>query len=111
MSQKPSVGRVVHFYLNDDMVVSPAEIIATFGDMDFELLERNRPVAETGSFYVNEDSDLEDASSLVLRAGFFTDDDERVSLRVSGLIKDYRVYNVPFSGSPKANHWSWPPRV
>lgn len=112
MNQKPSVGRVVHFYLNEDMVVSPAEIIATMTDLNFRLLDQHEPAAAQGSYYVNESSKVEDASALTLRPELFTlEQGDRVSLRVSGLVKDYRVYNVPYSEEPRAGHWSWPPRV
>lgn len=83
---QPTTGRIVHFYLNDDMCVSPATVLATYRDVNSEvwpddLAERPERVKGT------------------------------VSLLVHGLVRDYRVHGVPYSADPQAGCWTWPPRT
>lgn len=112
MSQTPSVGRQVHFYLNDDMVVSPAEIINTQETTNLEVLNTHQPKAPDGSYVWTGDvlAKVKDSDAGRIRIEA-PDDADNVDLLVDGLVKSYRVYNAPYSDVPKAGHWSWPPRI
>lgn len=85
MNPTPTTGRIVHYYMNDDMCVSPATVLATHADINPNVWPREVPAPRVGT--------------------------DEVSLLVHGLIRDYRKHAVPFSEYPKAGHWSWPPRA
>ncbi|MCA1783611.1 MAG: hypothetical protein ABR616_15725 [Dermatophilaceae bacterium] len=108
MEQKPTVGRIVHFYLNEDMAVSPALVINTHETANADLLAQHQPQAEAGSVvFDHESATMTDAGGwnvLWLESG-------DLDLKVFGLVKDYRAYSVPYSPDPAPGHWSWPPRV
>lgn len=79
---KPTVGRIVHYYMNDNMCVSPAVVLVTNTDVNLDVWPDEIPIP-----YGDE-----------------------LSLLVHGLIRDYRLHSVPFSETPKPGHWTWPPR-
>lgn len=107
MDRVPQVGDVVHFYLNDDLAVSPATVLNTAVSCDPALLARQRPAVPVGA-YLWESGRLGrvdvDGVPIVPPS-----DGTHVDLKVDGLVHTYRAYNVPFSNSPTAGHWTWPP--
>ena len=84
MSQKPSIGRVVIFNLNDDGCPSPATIIRTKATTSPEI---------------------------PLPAGVPLLEETEVDLLVHGLLRDYRKHGVPFSDAGVRGSWTWPERV
>lgn len=108
MNPKPTVGRIVHFYLNEDMMVSPAVVLNTHATTDAEFLSEEEPEVSEGSWRFDHEQ-----GRMVLAGGeivkpLASDD---LDLLVHGLVRDYRAYSVPHSTEPRAGHWSWPPRV
>jgi hypothetical protein len=109
----PSEGRIVHFYLNGDMFVSPAVIIGTartFETVDYDVEDPELYLPINGDQVKPGGKSGADVSYDPIPLLY---DDMHVHLLVFGLKNTYRVYNVPFAGegTSRPGHWNWPPRV
>lgn len=94
---KPTLGRVVIFSSkNDDGVQSPATVLRT-RDTTVPLEQHKEGPHVPG---VLPDDFVLDLAS-----------DHHVDLLVHGLVKDYRVYNVPVSILGEPGTWNWPQRL
>ena len=104
--QKPTPGRMVHFYLNDDLVMSPALVVNTHESTDVEVLSEQEPWTPEGSYVFDEDT----GEMVKTTVKIVQPEPGRADLEVHGLVKTYRVYNAPMSDEPTPGHWMWPPR-
>lgn len=108
----PVVGRIVHFWLNEDLAASPAVVINTSHTSDRDLLARMKPRAPEGSWLYSSHED-EMVPAFGSLGGWYIEplEEDALDLLVHGLVRDYRAYGVPFSPDPAPARWSWAPGI
>lgn len=99
---KATIGRTVWYFRNEDLVPSPAVVINTHEDTDNDLLLRDNPHSQPGSVH--------NGMTRSVGAPITGPSPGNVDLKVDGLVKTYRVYNVCEAEEPTAGCWMWPPR-
>ncbi|OHD15029.1 MAG: hypothetical protein A2Y38_25785 [Spirochaetes bacterium GWB1_59_5] len=102
MTQKPSIGRIVHYASkNGDGIISPAIVLRTRDTTNLDVINRWGP-SPAGTL-----SGKGRPADLVAELP----DDTTIDLLVWGLGGDYREFAVPFNADGAPRSWNWPPRV
>lgn len=83
------VGDTVHYHLNDDLCVSPAVVLNTRATTRADVLAAQRP------------RDPATGEPIAIPSS-----DTHVDLLVHGLVRSYRVYDVPHSAVAAGGHWT-----
>lgn len=117
----PKIGSTVLFYLNDDLVPSPAMVINTHATTNKELLAELEPIFALDvrfdwgepplnvDFYVVEETvEGIPVARRKERHRLLAPTPGNADLLVHGLLRDYRVYDAPQSAEPRAAHWVEP---